>query len=112
MGWRLTPASGTARLRDGRLLADNGTMGISKGTLNHPPSSRARASREKARAVLEASAGGKWALIHGSDKVETFDSFDDAATRAVEEFGVGSYLIRTGGASTVTLPSSVVFQGA
>ena len=87
-------------------------MGISKGTLNHPPSSRAWASREKARAVLEASAGGKWALIHGSDKVETFDSFDDAATRAVEEFGVGSYLIRTGGASTVTLPSSVVFQGA
>jgi hypothetical protein len=71
-----------------------------------------RASREDARAVLEASAAGKWALIHGSDEVETFDSFDDAAARAVKEFGVGTYLIRTAGASTVTLPASVVFQRA
>jgi hypothetical protein len=71
-----------------------------------------RASREDARAVLEASAAGKWALIHGSDEVETFDSFDDAAAQAVKEFGVGSYLIRTAGASTVTLPASVVFQRA
>lgn len=65
-----------------------------------------------ARAVLEASDTGKWTLIHGSDEIGTFDSFDDAAARAVEAFGVGSYLIRMGGASTVTLPASVVFQRA
>jgi hypothetical protein len=65
-----------------------------------------------ARAVLEASPMGEWVLIHGSERVGTFDTFEDAASRAVEEFGVGSYLIRTGGASTVTLPASVVFQRA
>jgi hypothetical protein len=68
--------------------------------------------REEVRAVLEASAAGKWALIHGSDEVETFDSFEDAAARAVEAFGVGSYLIRTGDASSITLPGSVVFQSS
>jgi hypothetical protein len=66
-------------------------------------------SREDARAVIEASAG-RWVLIHGSDVIGTFDSFGDAAARAVEDFGVGSYLIRTAGASTVTLPASVVLQ--
>ena len=60
--------------------------------------------------MIEVSAAGKWALIHGSIEVGIFDSFDDAAARAVEEFGVGSYLVRTAGASTVTLPASVVFQ--
>ena len=66
-------------------------------------------SREDARAVIEASAG-RWVLIHGSDEIGTFDSFGDAAARAVEDFGVGSYLIRTAGASIVTLPASVVLQ--
>jgi hypothetical protein len=72
--------------------------------------SRIRTSRDGARAVLEVSAAGKWTLIHDSDEVQIFDSFADAAARAVEEFGVGSYMIRTPGASTVTLPASVVFQ--
>jgi hypothetical protein len=67
-------------------------------------------SREDARAVIEASAAGQWALIHGSNEIGTFDSFGDAAARAVEEFGVGSYEIRTAGASIVTLPASVVLQ--
>jgi hypothetical protein len=64
-----------------------------------------------ARAVIEASPTGQWMLIRGSDLVGTFDSFDDAAERAVQEFGAGSYLVRTGAAPTVTLPSSVVLQG-
>jgi poly-D-alanine transfer protein DltD len=62
--------------------------------------------------VIEATSGGQWVLIHGSDEIGRFDSFDDAAVRAVEAFGVGSYLIRTAGASTVTLPASVVLQDA
>lgn len=67
-------------------------------------------SREAARAVIQASASGQWLLIHGADEIGTFDSFGDAAARAVEEFGVGSYLVRTALASTVTLPASVVLQ--
>ena len=57
-------------------------------------------------------ASGLWLLIHGADEIGTFDSFGDAAARAVEEFGVGSYLVRTALASTVTLPASVVLQQA
>ena len=69
-------------------------------------------SRDDARAVIQASASGQWLLIHGADEIGTFDSFGDAAARAVEEFGVGSYLVRTALASTVTLPASVVLQQA
>jgi hypothetical protein len=85
-------------------------MGISSCT---PADQLSRSFREKsARAVIEVTAEGKWILIRDSGALETFESFHDAATRAVEEFGVGSYLIRTGAASVFTLPSSVVFQSA
>lgn len=87
--------------------ADTGIMGIV-----YPLHAGARSCREDPRAILEACDAGKWLLIHDSDQVGVFDSFDDAAARAVEEFGVGSYLIRTPGASTVTLPASVVLQRA
>lgn len=76
-----------------------------------PSCGRVRSS-EDARAVIEASATGQWVLIRGANEIGTFDSFGDAAARAVEEFGVGSYLIRTAGASTVTLPASVVLEHA
>jgi len=82
-------------------------MGIVELPRSFPP-----ASHREARAVIAVSAGGKWDLIHGSDTREVFDSFADAAARAVERFGVGAYLVRTDGASTVTLPASVVFQRA
>lgn len=86
------------------IQADTETMEIMGSSC-----SRLRTSREDARAVIKATATGKWALIHGPDEVGIFDSFPDAAARAIEEFGVGSYLIRTG-TSTVTLPASMVFQ--
>jgi hypothetical protein len=76
------------------------------------PSCSVARSSEDARAVIEATSCGQWVLIHGSDEMGTFDSFGDAAACAVEAFGVGSYLIRTAGASTVTLPASVVLQNA
>jgi hypothetical protein len=76
------------------------------------PSCSVARSREDARAVIEATSSGQWVLIHGADEIGTFDSFGDAAACAVEAFGVGSYLIRTAGASTVTLPASVVLQNA
>ena len=80
-------------------------------TLASPSCSVAR-SREDARAVIEATGSGRWILIHGADEMGTFDSFGDAAACAVQAFGVGSYLVRTAGASTVTLPASVVLQHA
>jgi hypothetical protein len=68
------------------------------------------ATFENARAELEASAMGKWVLIHDSELIGTFDSFDAAANRAVEEFGQGPYLIRQVGATALTLPASVLFH--
>jgi hypothetical protein len=62
--------------------------------------------------VIEATSSGQWVLKHGSDEIGTFDSFGEASASAVEAFGVGSYLIRTAGASIVTLPASVVLQHA
>jgi hypothetical protein len=79
------------------------------GTGSVSPIEEAGGSFADAKAVLEASTAGDWVLIHDGDAVGTFDTFDDAAARAVEEYGVGSYLIRTGGVVTVTLPASVVF---
>lgn len=89
------------------MWADTGPMGIIS-----PSRSSDRVSRDDVLAVLEASSFGKWTLIHGSDTVEIFDSFDDAAARAIEQFGAGSYLIRVDRASTVTLPASVALQRA
>jgi hypothetical protein len=65
---------------------------------------------EEMRSELEASAMGKWVLIHDSELIGTFDSFDVAANRAVEEFGAGPYLIRQIGATNVALPASVMFN--
>jgi hypothetical protein len=68
------------------------------------------ATFEESRAQLEASAMGKWVLVHDSEVIGTFDSFDAAADRAVREFGEGPYLIRQIGSSSLTLPASVVFN--
>jgi len=66
------------------------------------------AAFEKVRAHLEAASMGKWVLIYGSTVIGTFDSFEEVAQQAVQEFGSGPYLIREIGASTFTLPSSVM----
>jgi hypothetical protein len=52
---------------------------------------------------------GDWVLIHEGKLVSIFDSFEDAATVAVERFGRGPYLIRQVGAPPVTLPASVMY---
>lgn len=68
------------------------------------------ATFEEHQSTLEASSMGKWALVHNADVIGTFDSFEDAANRAVEEFGAGPYLIRQVGTLSVTLPASVMFH--
>ena len=64
---------------------------------------------EQMRSHLEATAMGRWTLIHETTLVATFQDFEGAASEAVKQFGRGPYLIRQIGASEVTLPASVVY---
>lgn len=64
---------------------------------------------EAMRADLEASALGKWALVHDQKLVRTFNDFENAAREAVKKFGRGPYLIRQIGAGPRVLPASIVF---
>ena len=59
---------------------------------------------------LESEHMGKWVLIHKAKLVSTYDDLESTAEDAVKKFGAGPYLIRQVGASTVTLPASVMFQ--
>ena len=65
---------------------------------------------ERMRDELEVNYLGKWALVHDEILVRKFDSFEDAADHAVENFGRGPYLIREIGATPITLPISVAGQ--
>ena len=67
------------------------------------------AAYEDMQSNLEASFIGKWALVYDRELIGTFDSFDEAAKKAVSKFGKGPYLIRRIGSSTVTLPASVMY---
>ena len=67
---------------------------------------------EAMRQDLEAKHMGKWALLYEKKLVGTFDSFEEAAEVAVEEFGRGPYLIRQIGAAPITLPASVMYNPA
>ena len=53
---------------------------------------------------------GKFVIFHGSQFISAHSSFDEAAEKAVKEFGRGPYLIRQVGAPDLTLPASVVFH--
>ncbi len=65
---------------------------------------------ETLRSELEAHCLGRWVLVHDRKLVGNYDSFEAAATDAVERFGGGPYLIRQVGAPPVTLPASVMYN--
>jgi hypothetical protein len=65
---------------------------------------------EREQAHLEASAMGKWALFHDAALVLVANTFEEAAERAVKDFGSGPYLIRQIGSTGVTLPASVMYR--
>lgn len=67
------------------------------------------AAYERMRGDLEAKQMGRWALVYDRKLVETFESFDLAASTAVRKFGRGPYLIRQIGASPMRLPASVMY---
>lgn len=66
-------------------------------------------SFERMLPKLEAEHMGRWVLIHNSQLIDTFDSFELAADDAVRRFGRGPFLIRQVGALPDSLPVSVVF---
>ena len=70
------------------------------------------AAYEEMRADLEAEHLGKWALVHNEELTGIFESFEQAAETAVEQFGRGPYLIREIGQAPVTLPASVLYHPA
>ena len=54
---------------------------------------------------------GKYVLIKDGQLIDTFDTFDAAARRALDKFGRGPYLIRQVGADhAMPMPSSVAFR--
>lgn len=64
------------------------------------------------KADLEAEHFGEWVVFHAGVLAVVCDSFEDAATEAVERFERGPYLIRQVGASMVNLPASVMYRPA
>jgi len=63
----------------------------------------------KVREEMEKEHMGKWVLFHNQALAGVFDDSSTAAEEAVRRFGRGPYLIRQVGASSVTLPASVLF---
>jgi hypothetical protein len=68
------------------------------------------AAYNRQKPELELHHKGKWALIHGDDLAGVFDSFENAATEAVERFGAGPFLVRQIGAPPLTLPASALYH--
>ena len=70
------------------------------------------AAYERMRSELETDHLGKWAIVRDEVLVGLYDTFEEAASYAVEQFGRGPYLIREIGAPPVTLPASVLYRPA
>jgi hypothetical protein len=67
------------------------------------------AAYQELHQALESDYMGKWALVHDRKLVSLFDTFEQAAETAVEQFGRGPYLIRQIGAPPVILPASIMY---
>lgn len=65
---------------------------------------------EEKRCELERDHFGKWVIVRDKKIVGFYETFQDAATEAVDRFGAGPYLIREIGAGPVTLPASVLYN--
>lgn len=70
------------------------------------------AAFDRQKADLEAEHFGQWVVFKSGALVGIFDSFDAAASDAVERFERGPYLIRQVGAAPVNLPASVMYRPA
>jgi hypothetical protein len=68
------------------------------------------AAYEHMKQDLESHCMGQWVLLHDEKLVNVYDSFEEAAEYAVQQFGRGPFLIRQVGAPPVTLPASVMYR--
>lgn len=59
---------------------------------------------------LESKHTGKWVLLYNEQLVSVHDNFQQAAEKAVKNYGDGPYLIRQVGAPPVVLPTSVMYR--
>ena len=73
------------------------------------PLEQERATFDREREHLEKEHHGKFVLIHGSEVVDTFDTFEAAADEGLRQFEPGTFLIRRVGAERDSLPVSVVY---
>jgi hypothetical protein len=62
-----------------------------------------------AKEDLERNHMGKWVVFHDQKLVDVFADATAAAEEAIKKFGRGPYLIRQVGASSLTLPASVLY---
>jgi hypothetical protein len=67
------------------------------------------AAYEKMQDELEEKYMGKWVIFHEKVFIGVFESFESAATAAVQRFGRGPYLIRQVGIRSMSLPASAMF---
>ncbi len=65
---------------------------------------------ESMQRSLELDHLGKWVVFHDKKLEGFYDSFESAAESAVENFGIGPYLIRQIGVAPITLPASAQFR--
>ena len=63
----------------------------------------------KMQDALEKKHLGKWVIFHDEKFVGAYNAFEEAAEKAVADFGAGPYLIRQVGAPPVRLPASVMY---
>lgn len=63
--------------------------------------------REKGR--LQTEHPGKFVLVHGDEVIDTFDTFDAAASDGLRRFGKGPFLIREVGRENLDISAAVVY---
>jgi hypothetical protein len=82
---------------------------MSKANGDRRPLDTEIAAYQKQAAKLEASHRGKWAVFKGKKLVAIHETFDAAATDAVNQFGRGPFLIRQIGAPPIVIPASAPY---
>ena len=65
---------------------------------------------ELMQSELETTSMGKWILFHDAHLILVAETFEEAAEKAVTDFGDGPYLIRQIGSSGITLSASVMYR--
>ena len=68
------------------------------------------AAYEAMRDTLEVDYLGKWITLHDGILIGTYETFEEAAKEAVQQFGRGPYLIRQVGAPPAVLPTSLLYR--